>query len=81
MIDLKLEDPHALLSPSLLPTFTPLGTNLSLSPAVRCCKMKNGGYNFLQEGTEHSLARQNYACCVGYGWAGMFRLSGRGMSE
>lgn len=53
MIDLKLEEqwkwgtgrgekthPHALLSPSLLPTFTPLGTNSSLSPAVRCCKNK-----------------------------------------
>ena len=74
MIDLKLEEqwewgtgrgekthPHALPSPSFLLTFTPLGTNFSLSPAVRCCKNKNGGYNFLQESTEHSLAKTTLA--------------------
>ena len=74
MIDIKLEEqwewgtgrgekthPHALLSLFLLPTFTPLGTNFLSPQPSAAVKIKNGGYNFLQEGTEHSLAKTTLA--------------------
>ena len=75
MIDLKLEEqwewgtgrgekthPHALLSLSSFYRHPPPLVQIFLSPQPSAAvKIKNGGYNFLQEGTEHSLAKTTLA--------------------
>jgi len=81
MIDLKLEEqwewgtgrgkkthPHALPSPSFLPDIHPPWYKFLAPQPSAAVKIKNSSYNYLQEGTEHSLAKTTLALWATGGW-------------
>ena len=53
----KLHPPPTPINLLILIVDRPSGTNLFPSSAFRSIKIKDGGYNFREENTEHTLAK------------------------